>query len=124
MEDSREKFQKEMGYNIAISNAKWRQTVQLQEDQQQHEAATTDVKNMVDLSVNQLNQIWDRSDSLLDYAWKSTENDANRRNELAKIALAGKLDVKQSTMEGLGMLAGTFVGSGVGQKLLGSIFGL
>lgn len=124
MEDSREKFQKEMGYNIAIANAKWRQTVQLQEDQQQHEAATTDVKNMVDLSVNQLNQIWDRSDSLLDYAWKSSENDLNRRNELAKIALAGKLDVKQSTMEGLGMLAGTFVGSGVGQSLLKSIFSL
>lgn len=123
MEDSREKFYKEMQYNVDVANAKWRQEVQLNEDQQAHEAATTDVKNMVDLSVNQLNQIWDRSDALLDYAWKSSESELDRKNELAKIALTGKNAASSQMMESLGLLAGTFVGSGVGQKLLGSIFG-
>lgn len=123
LNDSREKFYKEMQYNIDISNAKWRQTVQLNEDQQAHEAATTDVKNMFDMSVNQLNQIWDRSDSLLDYAWKSSDNDLNRRNSMALAILAGK-DAKDAALwEGLGTLAGAFVGSGVGQNLLGKIFG-
>lgn len=123
MADSREKFYKEMQYNIGVSNAKWRQEVQLNEDQQAHEAATTDVKNMVDLSVNQLNQIWDRSDALLDYSWKSYESDANRRNELAKIALMGEQQMDAQMMESLGQLAGTFVGSGAGQSLFKGLFG-
>lgn len=123
MADSREKFYKEMQYNIGVANAKWRQEVQLNEDQQAHEAATTDVKNMVDLSVNQLNQIWDRSDAMLDYAWKSFESEANRRNELAKIALMGEQQMDAQMMESLGLLAGTFVGSGVGQNLLKGLFG-
>jgi len=123
LNDSREKFYKEMQYNIDVSNAKWRQTVQLQEDQQRHEAATTDVKNMFDLSVNQLNQIWDRSDSLLDYAWKSSESNLDRRNSMALAILAGKNAKDAALWEGIGTLAGTFVGSGVGQNLLSSIFG-
>jgi len=123
MADSREKFYKEMQYNIDISNAKWRQTVQLQEDQQSHEAATMDVRNMFDMSVNQLNQIWDRSDSLLDYAWKSSESNLDRRNSMALAILGGKNADKQALWEGIGTLAGTFVGSGVGQSLLGKIFG-
>ena len=123
LEDSREKFYKEMQYNIDVANAKWRQEVQLNEDQQQFQAATMDVKNMTDLSVNQLNQIWDRSDALLDYAWKSSESDLNRKNELAKIALSGKYSSDSQMMESLGLLAGTFVGSSVGQKLLSGLFG-
>lgn len=124
MEDSRDKFYKEMQYNIDVSNAKWRQEVTLNEDQQQFEASTTDVKNMVDLSVNQLNQVWDRSDALLDYAWKSSESDMNRKNELAKIALAGKQSMNEAMWTSLGTLTGTFVGSGVGQSLLKGLFGM
>lgn len=123
LSDSREKFYKEMQYNIAISNAKWRQEVQLNEDQQAHEAATIDVKNMVDISNTQLAQLWDRSDSLLDYAWKSSENEQERLNKLAQVALAGKLELKAKTMEGLGLLAGAFVGSDFFSDGLKSLFG-
>lgn len=129
MEDSREKFYKEMQYNIALSNAKWRQTVQLQEDQQAHEAATTDVKNMFDLSINQLNQLWDRSDALLDYVWKSSESAKDRNNALAlaKLQTKSSLDIakyqsKSADKAAIGELVGTFIGSETGGKVLSSIF--
>lgn len=122
MADSREKFYKEMKFNIDLSNAKWRQTVQLQEDQQAFEAATTDVKNMVDISTSMLNQIWDRSDALLDYLWKSSENEKDRQNKLAQLKLGGKIQSDQADKEGIGKLVGTFIGSDVGQKVIGSVF--
>lgn len=122
MEDSRQKFYSEMNYNIAVANAKWRQTVQLQDDQQAHEAATMDVKNMVDISNNQLNHLWDRADSLLDYVWKSSESEKDRNAQLVMAQLAADTKMSDSTMTALGSLAGTFVGSKVGQDLIGSIF--
>lgn len=122
MEDSRDKFYKEMQYNIAISNAKWRQSVQLQEDTQAHEAATTDVKNMTDMSINQLNQVWDRSDALLDYIWKSGDNEKTRQHELALAKITGKAATKNSNMTALGSLVGTFVGSDAGGEILKDIF--
>ena len=122
MEDSRERFYKEMQYNISIANAKWRQAVQLQEDTQQHEAATTDVKNLFDMSVNQLNQIWERSDSLLDYAWKSSESEKDRKAQLALAALQGEMAADAATTEALGLLAGTFVGSDFFSSSMGKIF--
>lgn len=123
MQDSRDKFYKEMQYNIAISNAKWRQTVQLQEDTQAHEAATTDVKNMVDISVNQLNQVWDRSDALLDYIWKSSESQKDRETQLSLAKLGIKAKSKDATTTALGSLVGTFIGSDTGGKVLDSVFG-
>lgn len=123
MEDSRDKFYKEMQYNIAISNAKWRQSVQLQEDTQAHEAATQDVKNMTDMSINQLNQIWDRSDALLDYIWKSSESSKDRDTQLALAKLKAKSDSKNANTTAIGQLVGSFVGSDAGGKVLGDIFG-
>lgn len=122
MEDSREKFYKEMQYNIALSNAKWRQTVQLQEDQQAHEAATTDVKNMVDLSINQLNQVWDRSDALLDYIWKSSESEKDRKAQMAMAKTKISADSKNANMTAVGSLLGTFIGSETGGKVLDKLF--
>src|SRR5690606_21524089 len=74
LENNREQFYQNMQYQIDTANAKWRQTVTLQEDQQAFEAAATDVKNSVGITTEQLNQLWDRSDSLLQYAWQSSEN--------------------------------------------------
>ena len=82
MRTNREQFYKNMQYNIDLANAKWRQEVTLTEAQMGFEAAATDVKNMVGISVEQLNQLWDRSDSLLDYVWKSSESELDRKMNL------------------------------------------
>jgi len=123
MSDSREKFYKEMQYNIDIANANWRQTVELQEDTQAFQAATQDVKNMVDISTAQLNQIWDRSDALLDYVWKSSESQKDRDAALAGAKLKAKTSQSNANMTAIGSLAGTFIGSETGQSVIKSVFG-
>ena len=107
--NQREQFYKTMQYNIDVSNAKWRQTVTLQNTQMKFDAAALDVKNMTKLKQEQLNQIWYRSDALLDYLWKTSENDKDRQVKLA----TAKMDLKAKDNEGLGKLFGTLFGAGV-----------
>lgn len=75
MRDSRQKFEREMQYQIDKDNAQWRQTVQLTNTKMKFDAAVFDTKNRIDISQEQLNRLWNRADSILDYAWKSAEND-------------------------------------------------
>jgi hypothetical protein len=122
MEDSRQKFYSDQQYNIAIANANWRQQVQLQDDQQKYEAATTDVKNMLDISVNQLNQLWDRSDALLDYAFKSSEGAKDRAAQLALATMQSKQARKGANAAALGSIAGGFLGSSTFDKMATGLF--
>jgi len=122
MEDSRQKYNATNAYNIAVSNANWRQAVQMQDDQQAFEAATQDVKAATDLQTLQLNQIWDRSDSLLDYAFQQSENQKNRDATLALAQLQAKTSQKNANMTALGSLVGNFVGSKSFDNMMSGIF--
>ncbi len=121
MENQREQFYKTMQYNIDISNAKWRNTVTVQNNQNKFEAAATDIKNMLGISQEQLNQIWDRSDSLLDYLWKSKENEADRTAALVKAKMEAQMAIDAKDKEGLGSIFGTIAGK-LTEGLLGDIF--
>lgn len=119
METARQKFYQEMQYNIDLSNAKWRQTVTITEDQQSFEAAQLDVKNMVGISTEALNQVWDRSDALLDYLWKTSDNQLQRDHELVLAKLKAKSAAQVANIqaddgggvwEALGGVAGTIFG--------------
>jgi hypothetical protein len=111
VENQREQFYKTMQYQIDTANAKWRQTVTLTESEQQFEAAAADVKNLVGISVEQMNQLWDRSDALLDYVWKSTESELDRKAAL--LQLNKKLDSDEKSGWGsiFGSIAGSIAGS-------------
>lgn len=121
MENNREQFYKNMQFQIDTANAKWRQTVTLQEDAQAFEAAATDVKNTIGLTTEMLNQIWDRSDSLLQYAWQSGENEADRKAQMAIAQFQAKAGSKSASKAGWGQVAGSLVGS-VGGKLFDKLF--
>lgn len=140
MENAREQFYLNMQYQVDASNAKWRQTVTLTETDMQFQAAATDVKNILGLTSEALNQMWDRSDSLLDYAWQSGENSADRelQMEMAKMELqaardAAKAKSKSSMWSAIGSVVGTVAGfvlsggnpagAAAGAKLGGSIGG-
>lgn len=110
MENNRQQFYKSMQYNIDVANAKWRQEVTTQEAAYAFEAASTDVRNMMTLSMEQLNQIWDRSDALLDYIWKSTENDADRKSAIAIAKLEGQMQLDAADKAGWGSMFGTLAG--------------
>ena len=78
MINNREQFELGQQFNIDASNAKWRQTVTLTNTQMEFDAAATDVKNIAGLTSEQLNNMWDRTDALLDYSWKTGENAKDR----------------------------------------------
>lgn len=111
LENNREQFYQNMQYAIDTANAKWRQTVTLTEDQQAFEAAATDVKNMVGMTSEQLAQLWDRSDSLLQFAWQSGENEADRKAQMAIAKFQSKMAGKNADKEGLGSLVGGLASS-------------
>lgn len=113
LENNRDQFYKNMQYNVDVANAKWRQTVTLQNNQNSFEAAATDVKNMTSMSQEQLNQLWDRSDSLLDYAWQSSEKALDRK---ATLAMA-QFNASQANKAGIGQVVGSITGN-LGGKLL------
>jgi hypothetical protein len=112
LENGREQFYKDMQYNIDVSNTKWRQSIALQENEQLFEANARDVQNKFNLSTEQLNRIWDRQDSLMDWAWKSSENEKDRESKmaLAKMELewqkySAKKQAQGSTFSALGTVA-------------------
>lgn len=111
LENQREQFYRDMQYNIDVANANWRQTVTMQNNQNKFEAAAMDVRNKVDLSVEQLNQIWDRSDAILDYAWKSAENELGRDHAIALQTLQGAAESKKASQAGFGQVIGTIAGN-------------
>lgn len=110
LENNRQQFYKNMQYNIDVANAKWRQSVTTQEAQFAFEAAATDVKNMTGISQEQLNQIWDRSDALLDYLWKSTEMEADRKSQLLIAKTQAQMQIDAADSAGTGQIFGTIAG--------------
>ena len=90
MEDSRQKFYSNMQYQIDTANAKWRQTVELENTKMLFEASATDVKNMLNITQEAQNQIWDRVDSMLDYLWKSSENEAQRDVDILRAQIGAQ----------------------------------
>lgn len=121
MENQRDQFYTNTQYNIDLANARWRQEVTMTEDAQAFEAAATDVQNMLDISQEQLNQLWDRSDALLDYVWKSSENARDRATSIAiaelqaeTTRLTAKLNLDAADEAGSGALWGTILGSVAG----------
>lgn len=110
MEDSRQKFYAEMQFNIDTANAKWRQNVEESNVKLQYDAISTDVKNMLDISQEAQNQLWDRVDSLFDYIWKSSENDMERDVRVLLQQISAQANSKGGGLFGfLGDIAGAYI---------------
>jgi hypothetical protein len=119
-ENNRDQFYKNMQFQVDTANTKWRQTITMTQNQQQFEAAATDVKNKVGITTEQLNRLWDRSDSLLDYAWKTADNEADRQNQINLMKLQNNAAITESNNTGTGSLLGTLLGIG-GKLVMGAL---
>lgn len=111
MENARDQFYRNMQYNIDVANAQWRQTVTLTENKNKFEAAALDVKNAVGISQEALNRLWDRADSMLDYVWKSAENQLDRDAAMATVVLQGKNAKSAAKSQGIGSVVGSVAGA-------------
>ena len=136
MENQREQFYMSFQKEIDESNAKWRQTVTLTNNQTLNNAAATDVKNIVDLTTEQMNQMWDRTDALLDYSFKESESEKDRRMQIQVAEINYDAQIQSSKSSGspfgklLGSVAGAVIGSAagpvgskIGSTLVSSMFG-
>lgn len=121
LEDSRERFYNEMQFNIDMANFKWRQQVTTTNTQMLYEATATDIRNMLGLSVENLNRLWDRADSLLDYAWKSQENQLNREAAIEIQMLTDGAANRRANAEGRSAIIGSIVGA-ASNAFFGSLF--
>jgi len=113
IENNREQFYVETQFQVDTSNAKWRQNVTLANNENAFNALALDVRNIMNLTSEQLNQLWDRADSLLDYAWREGENEKDRENriEIAKLQAStqrytAKKNMLGSIASGIGMALG------------------
>jgi hypothetical protein len=114
LENSREQFYLNMQYDVDKDNVKWRQDVTVGNAEMDFQAAATDVKNTLDISTETLNQLWDRTDSLLDYAWKEGENAEDRglKLELAKMEMEMRREeARQAAKAAKWSAIGSMVGS-------------
>lgn len=89
LQNNREQFLANMQFNIDTAIAEWKQNVILTEYKTKADAASQDVKNLLGVKLEVMNQLWDEADMLLDYVVKIGENDKDRQLALAEIA-AGK----------------------------------
>ena len=107
-----------MQFNIDTANAKWRQEVVVKQFAAEWEAITLDVKNSLDLSTEAMNQLWDRTDSLLDFIFRKEEGDANRTVTLlgAQLSAQAQQTGGSSIWETIAGVAGTLLGTSAGSK--------
>jgi hypothetical protein len=112
MQNVREQFEMNNQFRIDQANATWRQNVTLQNAQMEFEAAAMDVKTIVSMTSEQMNRMWNRTDQLLDYAWKEGENEKDRKVEVYKAKLA--YDAQKKDSGGLGGILGTVAGAALG----------
>ena len=93
LENERQQFYSKMQYAVDEANARWRQTVATTNTQMSYDAAAIDTKNILDLSQEGLNRIWDRTDSTLDYLFKGAVSE----EEFELRLLLGEMQAQAST---------------------------
>ena len=109
---TRAKWESEMAYNIDVSNATWRRTVETENTKLEFEAASIDVKNALGLTTETLNRIWDRVDAQLDYIWRSTEADEQRDYDLLIAELQAQGAAAEAKSKSRGSLLGSIISAG------------
>lgn len=118
--NSRDQFLDQLQYNYSQFNAKWRQDVTLEQFQTEWEATTSDVKNGLNLTSEQMTAAWDHVDSMLDYVFKYSQNEDDRIKDLTIAQIQAQAGRKKGggLLGGLTSLAGAFLSTGEGAKWL------
>ena len=89
----------------------------MKEAEMAFEAAALDVKNLFDITTESLNQLWDRADAILDYAWKAGENELERENRIA-VAQIQNPKKKGGFLGALGNIVGAVAGTEAGSAAI------
>ena len=115
LRNSRQQYVANMQYNIDKMNAGWRQEVATTNNQNKFDAASTDIKNALGITQEAQNALWDDAGSILDYIWKSADNDQQRELLLLTSQLqaqAGQQDSGSSFWKSVLSIGGAVLGAG------------
>ena len=120
IKNDRQQFLASMQYNIDFANAGWRKTVTTTNNQIAVDAHTADVKSALDLTQEAQNQLWDSADNILDYIWRTTDNDMEREMRLLMAEMTAQSGQSSGSgfMSGLLKLGGAYIGSTSGSQWL------
>ena len=110
LENNREQFYRTMQYNIDLANANWRQEITTTNNANAFKAAAIDVGNLLDIQTEAMSQLWDRSDSLLDFLYKTELTQMEYEQRLIELKLSGSIKEDIADSEAWGALAGAAIG--------------
>jgi hypothetical protein len=132
LNNQRDQFNAQNQMVIAQSNANWRRQIATEATAATNRANELNAQNVLGLSNQAYNNLWQYYGDSMEWAWTSAENERSRVIELAKSQLAAdsafdiqnlKNDYNSST--GFGKLIGTFLTAGkssIAGSLLGGLF--
>jgi hypothetical protein len=132
LNNQRDQFNAQNQMVIAQSNANWRRQIATEATAATNRANELNAQNVLGLSNQAYNNLWQYYGDTMEWAWTSAENERSRVIELAKSQLAAdsaydisKLKNDYNSSTGFGKLIGTFLTAGkssVAGSLLGGIF--
>jgi hypothetical protein len=114
--DSRDKFYINMQKEINQSNAVWRRTINTVDTAAGNEAARINAQNLLGLSVNAQNRLWQQYRDEASFLMESSENDKQRAHNAAQQASQNNFNIKrynEAAKDNFWTTVGTTVAAGL-----------
>ena len=131
LENSREQFYSNMQYSIDAANASWRQNVTTTNTQVANNAAARDVSNLLNITNESMNQMWDRQDSLLDHNYSIMGSSASNQASIEQSRIAANASIQNANanrpsagsqiLGAMGTMVGNYAGSEKGAEQIGGM---
>lgn len=118
MINQRDQFESTNGLIIAQANAKWRQTINTQNNAAQNEANRQDALLATGLTETAMNNLWQRERDIMAFAFTAAENANQRAHEV----LLQKKGAKEASKSALYEAGGAFVSELIRDVDWGSVF--
>jgi LysM repeat protein len=115
LRNNREQFTAKQQFFIDKYNGDWIQKVATTNTQMNFDAASFDVKAALGISQEAQNRLWDDADNILDYIWKSSDNDMQREYLLLAAQIqsqSGKTSSGNSFLQSALQIGGAVLGAG------------
>ena len=98
MKDMREQFNANNQLVIAQSNAQWRKEIATIDNASTNAANEFNAKSLLDISNQAYDNLWQQFEDVIEYAWKSGENERDRINEIVRTQITADGTVKASEL--------------------------
>ena len=113
MENQRQQYNINNQLEIDAFNINWRRDVNTANTSAENAAIQVDAQNLLDIQMTSLNNLWQHFDTVLNYAFQSTESEKDRAFQIALTQMTSELKAKLQEDSDLMDLLGIGISSGV-----------